>query len=174
MSVSPNFNIETQTFRFTPSVPIDHGEAIMLTSGTKAGDYVVVSHEEPRATYVIEPNGSILVHGLSRSEVAELAVQELLLNLGLPLEGLSMDSGEIIVSFSLGKNVLLETAEKRFADIEMDARIGAIRISASLHKATIILYDNGKGVVLGQTSRKVSEMAVRHWADKLDNEEALT
>jgi TATA-box binding protein (TBP) (component of TFIID and TFIIIB) len=85
-----------------------------------------------------------------------------------------MDSGEIIVSFSLGKNVLLETAEKRFADIEMDARIGAIRISASLHKATIILYDNGKGVVLGQTSRKVSEMAVRHWADKLDNEEALT
>ena len=174
MAVSPNFNIETQTFRFTPSVPIDHGEAVTLTSGTKAGDYVVVSHEEPRATYVIEPNGSILVHGLSRSEVAELAVQELLLNLGLPLEGLSMDSGEIIVSFSLGKNVLLETADKRFADIEMDTRIDAIRISATLHKATIILYDNGKGVVLGQSSRKVSEMAVRHWADKLDNEEELT
>ena len=148
MAVSPNFNIETQTFRFTPSVPIDHGEAITLTSGTKAGDYVVVSHEEPRATYVIEPNGSILVHGLSRSEVAELAVQELLLNLGLPLEGLSMDSGEIIVSFSLGKNVLLETADKRFADIEMDTRIDAIRISATLHNASIILYYNGNVVVL--------------------------
>ena len=79
MSISPEFNIETQTFRFIPSVPIDHSEAINLASGTKAGDYVVVSHEEPRATYVIEPNGSILVHGLSRSEVAELAVQELLL-----------------------------------------------------------------------------------------------
>ena len=45
-----------------------------------------------------------------------------------------MDSGEIIVSFSLGKNVLLEIAEKRFSDIEMDDRIDAIRISASLHK----------------------------------------
>ena len=56
----------------------------------------------------------------------------------------------------------------------MDERIDAIRISASLHKATIILYDNGKGVVLGQSSRKVSEMAVRHWAEKLHNEEALT
>ena len=67
MSISPEFNIETQTFRFVPSVPIDHAEAITLASGTKAGDYVVVSHEEPRATYVIEPNGSILVHGLSRS-----------------------------------------------------------------------------------------------------------
>ena len=49
MSISPEFNIETQTFRFVPSVPIDHSEAIILASGTKAGDYVVVSHEEPRA-----------------------------------------------------------------------------------------------------------------------------
>ena len=83
MAVSPNFNIETQTFRFTPSVPIDHGEAITLPSGTKAGAYVVVSHEETRATYVIEPNGSILVHGLSRSEVAELAVPVSYTNLTL-------------------------------------------------------------------------------------------
>ena len=144
-----------------------------MASGTKAGDYVVVSHEQPRATYVIEPDGSILVHGLSRVEVAELAVQELLLTMGLPLEGLTVESGELIVSFSLGKDVNLEISERRFADIEYDSRIEALRINASLHNATIILFDNGRGVVLEQSSRKVSEMAVRHWAEKLESEDAL-
>ena len=89
MNVTPKFITETQNFRFIPSVPINHDDAIALASGTRAGDYVVVSHEQPRATYVIEPGGSVLVHGLSRGEVAELAVQELLLTMGLPLEGLS-------------------------------------------------------------------------------------
>ena len=144
-----------------------------LASGSKAGDYVVVSHEQPRATYVIEPNGSILVHGLSRLEVAELAVQELLLTMGLPLEGLTVESGELIMSFSLGKDVNLEISERRFADVEYDSRIEALRIDASLHNATIILFDNGRGVVLDQSSRKVSEMAVRHWAEKLESEDAL-
>ena len=173
MNVTPKFNTETQNFRFIPSVPINHDDAIALASGTRAGDYVVVSHEQPRATYVIEPGGSVLVHGLSRGEVAELAVQELLLTMGLPLEGLSMESGQLIVSFSLGKAVNLEVSARRFADIEFDSRIEALRINASLHNATIILFDNGKGVVLDQSSRKVSEMAVRHWAEKLESEDAL-
>ena len=173
MNVTPKFMTETQNFRFIPSVPINHDDAIALASGTRAGDYVVVSHEQPRATYVIEPGGSVLVHGLSRGEVAELAVQELLLTMGLPLEGLSMESGQLIVSFSLGKAVNLEVSARRFADIEFDSRIEALRINASLHNATIILFDNGKGVVLDQSSRKVSEMAVRHWAEKLESEDAL-
>ena len=173
MIVTPKFTTETQNFRFIPSVPINHDDAVSMASGMKAGDYVVVSHEQPRATYVIEPGGSILVHGLSRVEVAELAVQELLLTMGLPLEGLTVESGELIVSFSLGKDVNLEISERRFADIEYDSRIEALRINASLHNATIILFDNGRGVVLEQSSRKVSEMAVRHWAEKLESEDAL-
>ena len=173
MIVTPKFTTETQNFRFIPSVPRNHDDAVSMASGTKAGDYVVVSHEQPRATYVIEPDGSILVHGLSRVEVAELAVQELLLTMGLPLEGLTVESGELIVSFSLGKDVNLEISERRFADIEYDSRIEALRINASLHNATIILFDNGRGVVLEQSSRKVSEMAVRHWAEKLESEDAL-
>ena len=173
MIVTPKVTTETQNFRFIPSVPINHDDAVSMASGTKAGDYVVVSHEQPRATYVIEPGGSILVHGLSRVEVAELAVQELLLTMGLPLDGLTVESGELIVSFSLGKDVNLEISERRFADIEYDSRIEALRINASLHNATIILFDNGRGVVLEQSSRKVSEMAVRHWAEKLESEDAL-
>ena len=84
-----------------------------------------------------------------------------------------MESGQLIVSLSLGKAVNLEVSARRFADIEFDSRIEALRINASLHNATIILFDNGKGVVLDQSSRKVSEMAVRHWAEKLESEDAL-
>jgi len=47
--------VETQTFRFTPSEPIDHDGAVTLGGGSKSGEYVVISHEEPHATFVIEP-----------------------------------------------------------------------------------------------------------------------
>jgi GH24 family phage-related lysozyme (muramidase) len=55
----------------------------------------------------------------------------------------------------------------------MDERIGALRIEAALHRATIILYNNGRGVVIGQSSRRIAEMAVRHWAGQLEDEGAL-
>ena len=173
MTTSPSFVIESQTFRFTPSRPVDHSEAVSLTGGSMSGDYVVISHEEPRATYVIEPNGAILAHGLARAEVAELAVQELLLTLGQTIDGLSMETGEMLVSFSLGKAVIDDIATRRFEDISMDERIGALTIEATLHRATIILYNNGRGVVIGQSSRRIAEMAVRHWASQLEDEGAL-
>ncbi len=173
LTAPPSFVIETQTFRFTPSIPVDHSEAVSLTGGSRSGDYVVISHEKPRATYVIEPSGAILVHGLARAEVAELAVQELLLTLGQTIDGLSMETGEMLVSFSLGKAVIDDIATRRFEDISMDERIGALRIEATLHRATIILYNNGRGVVIGQSSRRIAEMAVRHWAGQLEDEGAL-
>ena len=75
-----NLDVETQTFRFTPSEPIKHEEAVSIGRGVKSGEFVVIIHENPHATLVIEPKGSVLVHGISRSEVARLAVQELLLS----------------------------------------------------------------------------------------------
>ena len=71
MTNSPSFVVEPQTFRFSPTAPIDLDEAVSLAGGSRSGDYVVISHEKPRATYVVEPDGSVLVHGLARAEVAE-------------------------------------------------------------------------------------------------------
>ncbi len=82
-----NLDIETQTFRFTSSKPINQDEAVSLANGVLSGEYVVIIHENPHATLVIEPEGSVLVHGISRSEVARLAVQELLLTLGMSDDG---------------------------------------------------------------------------------------
>ena len=81
---------ETQTFRFIPTTPISHQEAVSLAGGSASGSYVVISHEEPRATFVVEPDGSVLVHGIARAEVARLAVQELLLTMGMSDDNVGM------------------------------------------------------------------------------------
>ena len=69
-------NVETQTFRFIPGNPIIHDDAVRLAKGIKSGPWVVISHKEPRATFVVEESGSVLVHGISRLEVARLVMQE--------------------------------------------------------------------------------------------------
>ena len=165
--------IEPQTFRFTASSPINHHDAVSLAGGTVSGPYVVVSHEQPRATFIIEPDGSVLVHGIARTEVARIAMQELLLTLGMSEENLTMELGGMLIRFSIGRAVMLNLAVDRFADIELDDRLGALRINATLHNAQILMFNNGHGIVLGQFSKKIAEMAVRHWAGLLDEEGAL-
>ena len=134
--------IETQTFRFIPSKPINHTDAVKLAGGVKSGKWVVITHNEPKATFVIEESGSALVHGIARLEVARLVMQELLLSLGMSEEGLHHETGDMLVSFSLGRAVMLELASSRFADISYDKRVGCIRINAKRHKATILLFNN--------------------------------
>ena len=100
-------------------------------------------------------------------------MQELLLTLGMSEENLTMESGGMLIRFSIGRAVMLNLATDRFADIEFDDRLGALRINAALHNAQILMFNNGHGVVLGQSSKKIAEMAVRHWVGLLDEEGAL-
>ena len=79
----------------------------------------------------------------------------------------------MLVSFSIGRAVIEDIAIRRFEDVSKDERLGALRIDASLHRSTLIIYDNGRGVVIGQSSRRIAEMAVRHWVAQLDGEGAL-
>ncbi len=55
----------------------------------------------------------------------------------------------------------------------MDHRLGALRITARLHSTELLMFNNGHGVILGQASKKVAEMAVRHWAGLLEEEGVL-
>ncbi len=98
-------NVETQTFRFIPGKPINHDDAVRIANGIKSGPWVVISHKEPRATFVVEEVGSVLVHGIARLEVARLVIQELLLSLGMSEEGLHSEAGDILVSFSFGRAI---------------------------------------------------------------------
>ena len=84
-----------------------------------------------------------------------------------------MEMGGMLIRFSIGRAVMLELAAERFADIELDGRLGALRINAALHNAQLLMFDNGHGVVLGQSSKKIAEMAVRHWTNLLNKEGVL-
>ncbi|MBU03796.1 MAG: hypothetical protein CMA58_02275 [Euryarchaeota archaeon] len=88
-------------------------------------------------------------------------------------EGLKSENGEMLAEFSLGKAVLLELANERFNDINLDNNINALRIDAKRHECRIILFSNGKGIVLGQKSRKVIELAVSYWKNLLEKEGTL-
>ena len=60
------------------------------------------------------------------------------------------------------------------AALRFDAlRVDALRIDAKRHNCTILLFSNGRGIVMGQSSRKVAEMAVLHWVSELSEEGAL-
>lgn len=165
--------VETQTFRFIPSIPVNQDNVISLAGGSRNGEYAIVVNESPKSTIVIDPSGSIIVHNISRKEVAKLVAQRLLLSIGMSDKGMVTYVGELLIQFSISRAVLLELAADRFLDIDLDSTIGALRINAKRHECRIILFNNGKGVVLGQTSRRVAELAINYWTGQLEKEGAL-
>ncbi len=174
MNSEPNFvKIKTQTFKFTPSKPVRHQDVLSLPGGIKQGEYSLITNKDPKSTIIIDKFGSIIVHNISRQAVAKLVTQKFLLSIGMSDEGLKSETGEILGEFLLGKAVLLELANERFNDIILDERISAIRIDAKRHECRIILFNNGKGIVLGQKSKRVIEMAISYWKNLLEEEGAL-
>ncbi len=168
-----SIEVETQTFRFIPETPVSLEDAVQFGGGRSNGAYAVIEHENPRSTLVIEPRGSILVHGISNIEAATLIAREFLLGIGMSESGLTVEKGDMLASFSLGRAVLLGLAGERFSAAEHDLRLDALRIDAKRHGCTILLFNNGQGMVLGQTSRNIAELAVDYWASQLEAEGAL-
>ena len=144
-----------------------------MAGGIKDGEYSLIVNENPKSTLIVDKHGSIIVHNISRYEVAKLVTQRFLLSIGMSDEGLKSESGELLIEFSLGKAVLLELANDRFNDISLDNNINALRIDAKRHECRIILFNNGKGIVLGQKSKRVVELAISYWKDLLEREGTL-
>ena len=165
--------IQTQSFRVTPSVPVDLSDAVKYAGARSNGAFGVIEHEDPRALIVVDTDGSLLIHGISNSEAASLIAEETLLKVGLSEKGIVIESGEVLASFSVGRAVLIGLAAERFKDAEHDLRLAALRIAAKRHNCTILLFNNGRGIVMGESSRKVAEMAVSHWVSELSEEGAL-
>ncbi|MEC7407031.1 MAG: hypothetical protein VX461_04750 [Candidatus Thermoplasmatota archaeon] len=166
-------NIETQTFRAIPSERVEIEEAVKFANARSNGEFAVIEHQNPHALVVIDKDGSILIHGISNLEAASLIAKEILLRIGLSDKGIALESGEVLASFSIGKAVLIGLAAERFKDAEHDIRLDALRISAKRHNCTVLLFNNGKGIVMGQHSRKVAAMAASYWVTRLSEEGAL-
>ena len=165
--------IETQSFRVIPAEPVNLEDAVKYAGARSNGAFGVIEHEEPRALIVVDTDGSLLIHGISNLEAASLIAEETLLSIGLSEKGLAVESGEVLGTFSVGRAVLIELAAERFKDANHDLRLDALRIAAKRHNCTILLFNNGRGIVMGQSSRKVAEMAVSHWVSELSQEGAL-
>jgi len=167
------FKVETQSFRFIGKSPISLKDSVNLGGGSSNGEFAVIKHSKPRAMVVIEPAGSLVVHGISSIEAAKAIAKETLLKNGKEDKIIGVEKGESLSTFSLGRSILMELAASRFSDIEIDDRLNAIRIDAKRHRCTIILFKNGKGLILGQISRSASEMAAHYWLSRLGDEGAL-
>jgi len=165
--------IQTQSFRVTPSEPVDLSDAVKYAGARSNGAFGVIEHEEPRALIVVDTDGSLLIHGISNPEVASLIAEETLLRIGISERGLVIERGEVLASFSVGRAVLISLAAERFKDADHDLRLDALRIVAERYNCTILIFNNGRGIVMGQSSRKVAEMAVSHWISQLSEEGAL-
>ncbi len=165
--------IETQSFRAIPSEPVNLADAVKYAGARSNGAFGVIEHEEPRALIVVDTEGSLLIHGIYNIEAASLIAEEILLSIGLSEKGLVVERGEVLASFSVGRAVLIGLAAERFKDANHDLRLDALRIAAKRHNCTILLFNNGRGIVMGQSSRKVAEMAVSHWISELSQEGAL-
>ena len=165
--------IESQSFRVISSEPVNLADAVKFAGARSNGAFGVIEHEEPRALIVVDSDGSLLIHGISNLEAASLIAEETLLSIGLSEKGLVVESGEVLGRFSVGRAVLIELAADRFKDANHDLRLDALRITAKRHNCTILLFNNGRGIVMGQSSRKVAEMAVSHWVSELSQEGAL-
>ncbi len=165
--------IETQTFRAIPSEPVEITDAVKYLGARSNGEFAVIEHQDPHALIVIDTDGSMLIHGISNLEAASLIAEETLLRIGLTERGLTIQTGEVLASFSIGRAVLIGLASERFKDAEHDIRLDALRINAKRHDCTILLFNNGKGIVMGQSSRKVVEMAASYWISRLADEGAL-
>ena len=165
--------IETQSFRVIPSEPVNLADAVKFAGARSNGAFGVIEHEEPRALIVVDIDGSLLIHGISTPEAASFIAEETLLRIGISERGLVIERGEVLASFSVGRAVLISLAAERFKDADHDLRLDALRIVAKRHNCTILLFNNGRGIVMGQSSRKVAEMAVSHWVSELSEEGAL-
>ena len=165
--------IESQSFRVISSEPVNLADAVKFAGARSNGAFGVIEHEEPRALIVVDSDGSLLIHGISNLEAASLIAEEILLRIGLSEKGIVIERGEVLASFSVGRAVLIGLAAERFKDANHDLRLDALRIDAKRHNCTILLFSNGRGIVMGQSSRKVAEMAVSHWLTELSEEGAL-
>ena len=117
-----SFKVETQSFRFMGKSPISLEEAVNIGGASSNGEFAVIKHSRPRAMVIIEPSGSLVVHGLSSVEAASAIAKEIFLKNGKDENIIGVEKGQSLSTFSLGRSVLMDLAASRFSDIEVDKR----------------------------------------------------
>ena len=171
MSAQPTVRVENQLVRFVPSKPIDGDLAIDRLGAIRQGNVVIHVLDTPRATLVIDEQGSLVVHGTYRMEIARMAAKEFLLRLGLSDDGLKTELGSIVATFRFKHDVKLKRAVRRLGQIARDdQRLGCVRISDTRHQLELLVWRNGKVIAKDAGHANLVAMAAVHWMERFEQE----
>lgn len=162
--------VENQLIRFTAPETIRGEEVVEKLGGKASGKYVILALKNPRATLLVDDEGRLVVHGTSHPEVAWAAAREMMLRLGRSDEGLTTESGPLVVSFDYGQPLRVDRVPEFFPGFTHDSRLDCIRIEDELHDLDIFIFSNGRGIALQARHRNLVEMAASHWGTKFDSE----
>ncbi len=155
--------VENQLFRYIPSVAFDRSRLVEELGAVKSGDYIIRQMKEPPVTLIIDSENGIIVHGTSRDEVARAACRELLLSQGEPESGLKTERGPITASCDFNKNIDLARAADAFSAVAFDARLDAIRISDGRHDVELLVFRDGRAIIMQAISSSIAERAAKYW-----------
>jgi len=160
--------VENQLFRYIPSLNIEGDRLIEELGAVRSGDYIIRQMKDPPVTLIVDSENGIIVHGTSRDEVARAACRELLLSLGEPEGGLKTERGPITASFDFDKKIDLARAAEAFSAVTFDARLDAIRISDGRHDVELLVFRDGRAIIMQALSSSIAERAAKYWDERFE------
>ncbi len=156
--------VENQVFRFITSESLDSDTIVNEAGAVRSGGLLVKQMRSPPYTILIDSaSGSITVHGSTKEVLARMAVSELLLGLGLPDSGLKTEIGPVTSSCSMPHSLDLERAADALSSARMEQRLDAIRIADMRHELEVLVFRNGRTVIVGAISQRIAQRAAEYW-----------
>jgi hypothetical protein len=164
MMASLEFVVENQVFRFITPESLDADFIVNEAGAIRSGSLLVKQKRSPPYTILIDvSSGSITVHGSTKEILARMAVSELLLGLGLPDSGLKTEIGPVTSSCSMPFSLDIEKAVDVLSSARMEETLDAIRIADMRHELEVLVFRNGRTVIIGAISHRIALRAAEYW-----------
>ena len=160
----PEIVIENQVFRFRTPETLDSEYIVSEIGAVRSGNLLVKQLRDPPYTILIDvSNSSITIHGSTKEVLARMAVSELLLGLGLPDSGLKTEIGPVTSSCSMPSSVDIDRAADVLLSAKIEQKLDAISIADTRHEVEVLIFRNGRTVILDAISHRISQRAAEYW-----------
>jgi len=164
MMSGPEVVIENQVFRFLTPESLDSDYIVNEVGAVRSGNLLVKQLRDPPYTILIDASKqSITVHGSTKEVLARMAVSEILLGLGLSDAGLKTEIGPVTSSCSMPSPVDLERAADVLLSARLEKNLDALRIADTRHELEVLIFRNGRTVILDAISNRIAQRAAEYW-----------
>jgi hypothetical protein len=93
-----------------------------------------------------------------------------MLRLGRSDVGLTSEIGPLVASFDYERPVRVTEFEDKFPEASYDSRLDCIRIDDERFDLQLLLFSNGRGLVVRARHVNLVEMAAMRWASRIEEE----